>query len=107
MEFVNKFFTDTGAFIHTVWSRISERSKQFEIVAAALPRYFLQQFNADVEHLQITLDGATERTSATEMKVTCDRAKFIYTYTNQCQVGSHPGILVVTAVLTLSGRMFG
>jgi hypothetical protein len=58
----------------------------FDIVYAALPRYFYTQFNTEVENLQITLDGSTERVSPTETKVSCDRAKLIYTYRNQCQV---------------------
>lgn len=58
----------------------------FEIVWAAMPRYFLTQFASDVENMQITLDGAVEKNSPNESKVTCDRAKFIYTYRNQCQV---------------------
>jgi hypothetical protein len=84
--FVDKFFTETGSFIHWVYHAASERTKQFEIVYAALPRYFYTLFNTDVTNLQITLDGATERTSPPELKVTCDRAKFIYTYKNRCQV---------------------
>ncbi|KAF2639114.1 hypothetical protein P280DRAFT_519319 [Massarina eburnea CBS 473.64] len=88
-DFVNKFFSDTGSFIHTISTSKAtgeNRSKQFEIMAAAIPRYFFTQFNHDVDQLQITLDGAVEKSSPTEMKVTCDRAKFIYTYENQCQV---------------------
>jgi hypothetical protein len=84
--FVDKFFTETGSFIHCVYHATSERTKQFEIVYAALPRYFYTLFNTDVINLQITLDGATEKTSQPELKVTCDRAKFIYTYRNRCQV---------------------
>jgi hypothetical protein len=84
--FVEKFFTVTGSFIHCVFSNSTERTKQFEIVYAALPRYFFTLFNTDVTNLQITLDGSTEKSSGPELKVTCDRAKFIYTYKNQCQV---------------------
>jgi hypothetical protein len=84
--FVDKFFADTGSFIHCVYHTATERTKQFEIVYAALPRYFYTLFNTDVTNLQITLDGATEKTAPPELKVTCDRAKFIYTYKNQCQV---------------------
>ncbi|KAF2689706.1 hypothetical protein K458DRAFT_131405 [Lentithecium fluviatile CBS 122367] len=84
--FVDKFFTETGAFIHVLSTRNSESTKMFEIVHAAMPRYFYTQFNTEVEHLQITLDGATEKSGPPESKVTCDRAKFIYTYKNQCQV---------------------
>jgi hypothetical protein len=87
--FVDKFFTETGSFIHCVYHNGTERTKQFEIVYAALPRYFLTLFNTDVINLQITLDGATEKSSGQELKVTCDRAKFIYTYKNQCQVVYH------------------
>ena len=76
----------------------------FDIVYAALPRYFYTQFNTDVENLHITLDGATEKLSPTETKVTCDRAKFIYTYKNQCQVSLSKQIWPL--LLTLySGRM--
>lgn len=60
----------------------------YEVVYAALPRYFFSQFSTDVENLQITLDGAVERNAGSETKVTCDRAKFIYTFKNQCQVSS-------------------
>jgi hypothetical protein len=84
--FVEKFFTETGAFIHSVYSKTKGNTKQFEIVYAALPRYFDTLFNTDVANLQITLDGATEKASHPELRVTCDRAKFIYTYKNQCQV---------------------
>lgn len=84
--FTEKFFTETGSFIHCVFSNASERTKQFEIVYAALPRYFYTLFNTDVTNLQITLDGSSEKSSVPELKVTCDRAKFIYTYKNQCQV---------------------
>lgn len=87
--FVDKFFTETGSFIHVVFSGHQERTKQFEIVHAALPRYFYTLFNTDVTNLQITLDGATEKASPPELKVTCDRAKFIYTYKNHCQVVYH------------------
>lgn len=87
--FVDKFFSETGSFIHVVTSTPTERSKQFEIVYAALPRYFYTLFNTDVVNLQITLDGSTEKASPPELKVTCDRAKFIYTYRNRCQVIYH------------------
>ncbi|KAF2829620.1 hypothetical protein CC86DRAFT_391742 [Ophiobolus disseminans] len=85
-SFIDKFFTDTGSFIHCLYNSGSDRGKQFEIVYAALPRYFYTLFTTDVTNLQITLDGSTEKASPTELKVTCDRAKFIYTYKNQCQV---------------------
>jgi len=86
-SFVDKFFNESGAFIHCVMNQATQRTKQWEIVYAALPRYFYTLFNnTDVINLQITLDGATEKTSSPELKVTCDRAKFIYTYKNQCQV---------------------
>jgi len=85
-SFVDKFFTDTGSFIHCVYNGGTDRTKQYEIVYAALPRYFYTLFKTDVVNLQITLDGSTEKTSPPELKVTCDRAKFIYTYKNSCQV---------------------
>lgn len=66
--------------------RNGDRTKMFEVVYAALPRYFLSQFSTDVENLQITLDGAKEEVQNNETKVECERAKFIYTYKNQCQV---------------------
>ena len=87
--FVDKFFSETGSFIHVVYSTPAERSKQFEIVYAALPRYFYTLFNTDVTNLQITLDGSIEKTSHPELKVTCERAKLIYTYRNGCQVVYH------------------
>lgn len=85
-SFVDKFFVEHGSFVHVVFHNTQERTKQFEIVYAALPRYFYTLFNTDVINLQITLDGATEKSSPPDLKVTCDRAKFIYTYRNQCQV---------------------
>ena len=84
--FVDRFFADSGSFVHIVCSSSTERTKQFEIVYAALPRYFYTLFNTDVTNLQITLDGAAEKASNGELKVTCERAKFIYTYKNSCQV---------------------
>lgn len=84
--FVEKFFAESGSFVHTVYSTAAQRTKQFEIVYAALPRYFYTLFNTECTNLQITLDGATEKSAGTELKVTCDRAKFIYTYLNKCQV---------------------
>lgn len=87
--FVEKFFMETGSFIHVVCSSSTERTKQFEIVYAALPRYFYTLFNTDVTNLQITLDGANEKVGPNEVKVTCDRAKLIYTYKNSCQVVYH------------------
>jgi hypothetical protein len=84
--FVDKFFTETGSFIQVVSSATSDHTKQFEIVYAALPRYFYTLFNTDVTSLQITLDGATEKMAGPELKVTCDRAKLVYTYRNHCQV---------------------
>jgi hypothetical protein len=84
--FVDRFFAESGSFVHIVCSSSVERSKQFEIVYAALPRYFYTLFNTDVASLQITLDGATEKVAGAELKVTCERAKFIYTYKNSCQV---------------------
>lgn len=86
-SFVDRFFNETGAFIHCAYNQASQSTKQWEIVYAALPRYFYTLFNnTDVTNLQITLDGAAEKASPPELKVTCDRAKFIYTYQNQCQV---------------------
>jgi len=84
--FVDKFFTETGSFINIVCAFKGGDTKMFDIVHAALPRYFYTQFNTEVENLQITLDGSTEKVSSTETKVSCDRAKLIYTYRNQCQV---------------------
>ena len=83
---MDKFFNESGSFIHVLYSSAKERTKQFEIVCAALPRYFYTVFNTDIQNIQITLDGAKENTGPAETKVTCDRAKFIYTYENQCQV---------------------
>jgi hypothetical protein len=83
---VEKFFSETGAFLHIACKKDNDRTKMFEIVYAALPRYFLSHFNTDVENLQVTIDGAVERNSGTDTKVECDRAKFIYTYKNQFQV---------------------
>lgn len=83
---MDKFFNESGSFIHVLYSSAKERTKQFEIVCAALPRYFYTVFNTDIQNIQITLDGAKENTGSAETKVTCDRAKFIYTYENQCQV---------------------
>lgn len=104
--FVEKHFTETGSFIHVVWSATSERTKMFEIVYAAMPRYFYSQFHTDVENLQITLDGAVEKATPTESKVTCDRAKFIYTYRNQCQV-RYNITRVHQSLLTCLGRLRG
>lgn len=87
--FVEKFFTETGSFVHVVYSTAAVKTKQFEIVYAALPRYFYTLFNTEVTNLQITLDGATEKSAHSELKVTCDRAKFIYTYRNRCQIIYH------------------
>lgn len=83
---MDKFFNDSGSFIHVLYSSAKERTKQFEIVYNALPRYFYTVFNTDIQNIQITLDGAKENTGPADTKVTCDRAKFIYTYDNQCQV---------------------
>ncbi|KAK7189167.1 hypothetical protein PSPO01_04754 [Paraphaeosphaeria sporulosa] len=87
--FVEKFFSETGAFLHVAYNKNTHRTKMFEVVYAALPRYFLSHFSTDVENLQVTIDGAIERNIGTETKVECDRAKFIYTYKNQCQVICH------------------
>jgi hypothetical protein len=84
--FVDKFFTETGSFIQVVSKANSEHTKQFDVVYAALPRYFYTLFLGDVIGLQITLDGATEKMVGSELKVTCDRAKFVYTFRNRCQV---------------------
>lgn len=86
-RFVNKFFSESGSFIHIVYSPSMERTKLFEIVFAAMPRYFYTQFNTEVENLRVAIDGAQEKIAPNETKVFCDRAKFIYTYSNQCQVG--------------------
>lgn len=75
----------------------------FEVVYAALPRYFLSQYNTDVENLQVTIDGAVERNIGTETKVECDRAKFIYTYKNQCQVSK--SLLGFDFILICTGYM--
>ena len=85
-SFVDKFFNESGSFIHVLYSTSKERTKQFEIVCAALPRYFYTVFTTDIQNIQITLDGSKENAGPAETKVTCDRAKFIYTYENQCQV---------------------
>ena len=94
--FVDRFFAESGSFVNILFSHDTPRTKLFEIVHAALPRYFLTLFNTEVESLQVTLDGATENNGGSESKVTCDRAKFIYTYKNQCQVGRRKSVLVLS-----------
>ncbi|KAF2866191.1 LIM-domain binding protein-domain-containing protein [Massariosphaeria phaeospora] len=84
--FVEKFFTESGSFIHILGTSEGDQTKLFDIIYSALPRYFCTQFNTEVENLQITLEGAQEKSMGGETKVACDRAKFIYTYRNQCQV---------------------
>lgn len=86
---MEKFFSETGAFLHVAYNKATHRTKMFEVVYAALPRYFLSHFSTDVENLQVTIDGAQERNIGAETKVECDRAKFIYTYKNQCQVSEN------------------
>lgn len=103
-SFVDKFFNESGSFIHVLYSMSAERTKQFEIVSAALPRYFYTVFNTDIQNIQITLDGAKENTGSSENKVTCDRAKFIYTYENQCQVCSQASASD-TVLIIASGRL--
>ena len=83
-QFVDKFFSETGSFIHAFWLENTDRTKQFEIVYSAIPRYFYTLFNTDVESLQITIDGAIEKVVGSDIRVTCDRAKFIYTYKTPC-----------------------
>jgi hypothetical protein len=85
-SFVDKFFSESGSFINNFWSDRTEGTKQWEIIYAAIPRYFYTLFNTHVENLQITIDGAQEKSTGTETKVTCDRAKFIYTYKTQCPI---------------------
>ena len=86
--FVDKHFAENGSFAHHLCGSTDGRTKMFEILRESLPRYFFTQFSSEVENLQITLDGAIEKIVGAEWKVTCDRAKFIYTYKNQCQVSS-------------------
>jgi hypothetical protein len=101
-DFVERFFTETGSFIQSVSHSSRTQTKQFEIVYAALPRYFCTLFNNTVTSLQITIDGAQEKVAQTDLKVTCTQAKFIYTYHNQCQV-VYPGVL--TAFWSGSDKM--
>ncbi|KAH7117086.1 LIM-domain binding protein-domain-containing protein, partial [Dendryphion nanum] len=78
--FVQRHFTETGSFVHVLFQAATGGSKQFEIVYAALPRYFYTQFSSDIDNLQIQIYGAVEHASSTETKVTCDGTKFIYNY---------------------------
>jgi hypothetical protein len=81
-QFVAKFFSEEGAFKHSVWEKFDKHSKQFEICYAALPRYFMTQFDSGVETVQITIDGAIE----TPFGVESSKSKFIYWFKNGTQV---------------------
>jgi hypothetical protein len=84
---VERCFSETGSFIHNLREAFTQGTKQFEIDYSALPRYFFTLFNTDLQHLQITIDGAQEKVTPSDIRVVCDRAKFIYTYkTPKCPV---------------------
>lgn len=85
-DFVAKFFSEEGAFKHLVWDKFDKHSKQFEICYAALPRYFMTQFDSGVESVQITIDGAMESFGNNCHYVESPKSKFIYWFKNGTQL---------------------
>ena len=86
--FVDRFYSPAGVLRQGVWSS-QTGSKQFEISTPALARYYLTQFTSGIDHIQMVLDGAREREvpgGGGAHVVECQRASFIYWYTNESQV---------------------
>jgi hypothetical protein len=89
--FVARFFTPEASFMYSVFHKPDQTSKQFEIVYAALPRYFYRLFECKVSQVQLTLDGANEKAIMNEgaqpmSVIFSERSKFIHWFEDKSHV---------------------
>lgn len=94
---VDKYFASDGQMIQHVWSPSGApdgqpRTKQFQVHAASLPRFYLTWFNSGLQSMSLTIEGAKESTQGGSPRVTCQRARYTFWYANGTQVCLTPGI---------------
>ena len=85
-KFVDRHFSDTGSFRHVLFGKSTRNTKQFDIVVAALPRYFFAMFQAGVEAVHITIEHPVEQGLPGPQYQMESESKFIYWYKNGTQV---------------------
>lgn len=63
------------------------RGKQFDVGASTLARYFWTQFESQVEHLHLVLEGVSERAIQADLhSVDAQSARMIYWFKDGTQV---------------------
>src|ERR1700712_12159 len=88
-NFIDQHFVDDGAMRITLRDQKEDRSKQFEVVASLLPRYFWTQFDGNVEQIQLLLEGTSEKTVNNNYHyVQAERARMLYWFSDGGQVCS-------------------
>jgi hypothetical protein len=90
-----------------VWDKFDKHSKQFEICYAALPRYFMTQFDSGVESVQITIDGPTESFGNDCHYVESLKSKFIYWFKNGTQVRFLNSLIRASLLIMVSADVHG
>ncbi|KAF1991414.1 hypothetical protein K402DRAFT_400156 [Aulographum hederae CBS 113979] len=95
-QFTGAHFSDTGSIDYTCKAMTDDSVKRFEICNASLARYFFSHFEGGVEHIQIMIDGASEKEFPNGMHcVEASRARFFYWYKNKTQIVSSGKMTVV------------
>ena len=83
------------------------RTKQFQIHAASLPRFYMTWFQSGLQNMQLQIEGARELlTNGQYMgppKVQCQRARYTFWYANGTQV-SLDSVLFVSIAVTANTR---
>ena len=60
-NFVNAFFTPSGAVRQTTWSSKNQTTKQYELPCSSLPRFYFLHFESGVQNMQIHFQETNER----------------------------------------------
>ncbi|KAL9078773.1 MAG: hypothetical protein Q9157_002325, partial [Trypethelium eluteriae] len=86
-HFVAKFFADDGTFRIMAWSSTDESTKQFDVPAASIPRFYYTHLKTGVESIQLALENGQEKDLGNGKHwVAMDRARFTYWFQNGTQL---------------------
>jgi hypothetical protein len=86
-QFIEQHFIEGGTMRIALFDQKEQRTKQFEVVTSLLPRYFWTQFDANVEQIQIILEGTQETPIGADYHhILAERARMFYWFNDGSQV---------------------
>ncbi|KAF9926311.1 hypothetical protein BGZ67_008172 [Mortierella alpina] len=85
-SFVAKFYGSTGRMRYKLFNPVTNDSKVFELVAAALPRLYLKNVEAGVKGMQVMLEQTLGQTGTLPLTVECPNVSMVSHYLNGSRV---------------------